>query len=58
VSESESMHCRRLLKHTEIFIGGGAGAVLFPEKVQSKWHYQMDTLGRSCAPKLKAPGER
>jgi len=41
VSESESMHCRRLLKHTKIFIllgeaveawSRGAGEILFPEK--------------------------
>lgn len=31
--------------YTVLGVGGGAGAIWFPEKVQSKWHYQIDTLG-------------
>jgi hypothetical protein len=61
VSESGSMHCRPLLKHTKIFIPAGGGSkqerFCFPEKVQSKRHYQMDTLGLVLQ-SSKRPGER
>ena len=59
------MHCRRLLKHTKIFIllgeaveawSRGAGEILFPEKVQSKWQLS-NGHARSCAPKLQGSGK-